>query len=251
MEDELNEQPIAPEEIPGLNPDPADLREDARRAADEATGEDVRDKIREVVDVPIDDMIRNAADDSNFGDDGDQDDVIDVPIDDMMDDDVSADTSHPPAPQERPKHLGVDPQAILRARQARAADAKKGNKSPRKTTAQKDAWLQWYRMSQGMAPEADDEPVDVPIDDLQRPKDGESVARASDRKNDVDVLVPQGNDKELNDQVVEMLRRYLDQERAWKRSILQTLEQALQMLIADHSRLEVIEAAFERGRESY
>ena len=64
-------------------------------------------------------------------------------------------------------------------------------------------------------------------------------------------VAPQGNDRDLNNRILDMLRQYLDQERMFKHSVLNILQDALVMLQADHVRLEHIEAAFERDREAY
>lgn len=69
--------------------------------------------------------------------------------------------------------------------------------------------------------------------------------------NDAEVLTPQGNDKDLNDMLIESQRRYLEQERKYRQTMLDVWEKAFAALVSDHKRLEQIEAAFERGRESY
>lgn len=69
--------------------------------------------------------------------------------------------------------------------------------------------------------------------------------------NEAESLTPQGNDKDLNDQIIESRRRYLEQERKYKQTELHMWDMALAALVSDHKRLEQLEAAFERGREGY
>lgn len=251
MDEEQDGQDDPLEELPGLNPDPMQVNAEARAARDEAAGFDLNEALHnvaageepEVPDVPIGDML----DDMDFDDDEAEGPIADA-----------AETPTAAVPT-RPAHLGVDPKDVRKGQQERE-QRRNAAKPPRRPTynsrgkssrtSKPDPWAAW-RDAQDAAAEAD-EPEDVPTDDMVQPKAAEKpVNPVADPSAADEASKPQGNDKELNDQVVETLRRYLEQERNWKQSLLRIIELSHSMLVADHKRLEQLEAAFERGRESY
>lgn len=248
MEDgeQINEeQPIQS----GLNEDPKVIREQAARAVDDAKGFD-RDKfIRDAAvrqaqmdddeaDVPIKDFSQPSVvgEAANYIDPGDNTPkpVVEVP---------------PPAftpkrPVTNPKHMGVDPKVINANRQARAKAMREvGLQGMPPPVDPKAAWVAKQRMEAGLPP------VEIPPPEAApQPANPEAAHKKLDDKLKV---MPQGNDKDQQQEVLNAASERAAAEREFRRKQIEFDRLVTRQIQLDTAELQQIINGFHRSREGY
>lgn len=266
-ENDLNEP------IQGLNPEPEELRQDANADAAKAVGRDLNDELQQMAidriegtqaepsDLEVNDFLDNldaaAAHDAG----------------EMPDAQAAKKATQSTEPRAWPAHQGVDPKELRRRRTEREQarnrarkglpplpvpddvpepDTKNEPEPPR--AAANDGNQSVPPVPVRQAWEHRDK-FTMPAAEIPIPDTGTRPPRDPDQRDEhtaVDqALAPIGNDKDLNNQLLQVMREYFDQERAFRHSMLNIWAEALQHLRADFARLEELLAAFERDRESY